>query len=155
MTHATRQLLFRLSAAYLAFALTSCAHAADSSRRLEQFAWSSTSGAARAPRVRSVALVVNNQCAEPIAIHVLREGARAERLGYVGGRQSRLFDITRVAPVGSAVRFAGDRQGVLAFISDEVWIRRPGSILVEVEPRGMARNGEACEAPARWHPSSG
>src|SRR5688572_18183811 len=99
MTHATRQCLLQLSAVCLgALALTSCAHAADPARRLEQFPWSSSPGAARAPRARTVALVVDNQCAEPIAIHVLREGAKAERLGYVGGRQSRLFDVSWVAP---------------------------------------------------------
>jgi len=132
MTHATRRRLFHLSAAYLVLVLTSCAQA-----------------------TRTVALLVNNQCAEPIAIHVLRAGSRAERLGYVGGRQSRLFDVTRVAPVGSAVRFAGDRHGVVAFVSDEIRVRRPGSILVEVEPEGRAWSGAACDAPARWRPSSG
>ena len=138
MKPSTRQYLFRSSAAWLVLALTSCAPAYSS---------------APLPPERSVALLVNNQCAEPIAIHVLRQSATAQRLGYVGGRQSRLFDVTRVAPVGSTVRFAGDRHGVVAFVSDEIRIRRPSSILVEVEPERLSPNGAACDAPARWYPS--
>lgn len=152
MTHATRKYLFRLSAAWLVLALTSCAHADGPSRGLERLAWSSAYDAVRAPRARSVVLVVNNRCAEPIAIHVLRAGAKAERIGHVGGRRSGLFDVTNVAPVGATVRFAGDRHGIVAFVSDEIRIRRPGSILVELEPEDPARNDASCDAPTRVAP---
>jgi hypothetical protein len=149
MTHSTRRYLFRLGAAWVVLALTSCAHAAAPLSSLEQLDWSNPHPAARDPRTRSVALIVVNQCHDSLAIHVLRAGATPALLGSVAARQSRLFDVTHAAPIGSAVRFAGGRNGVPSFLSDEVRIRRPGTILVEIGPESLTRNASPCDAPGQ------